>query len=132
MLTATGFFSIDMSECERVVAERRQEGWLILFLPANVISKDDFFDGVRRSFPLDPPLDTNQVWDALSDSLWAGLHNLPDEKIVIVWPNASSMEKHSSKDFAIATEILRELPQSLSDIEMTAGVAKQLLVLRLS
>jgi len=130
MLSTTGFFTVNALEGEQAIAEREREGWRILRLPAHVTSKDEFFDGVRCTLPLDPPLHSNRSWDALADSLWAGLDGLPDDRIVVVWSDASSMEAHAPDDFAIAAEILRELPQSLSDTEVTAGATKQLLVLR--
>jgi hypothetical protein len=58
------------------------------------------------------------------------LDSLPQQKIVVVWPNASQMEAQAPEDFAIATNVFAELPTSLADIEVTVGTTKQLLVLR--
>lgn len=130
MSRATGCFSVNASEAEKIVSERQREGWRIFRLPAHITSADEFFEGVRRTLPLDPPLHSNRSWDALEDSLWAGLHSLGESRIVMVWPDAFEMEVHSPKDFAIAENILSELPPSLADTKLTVGVPKQLLVLR--
>lgn len=132
MLNATGFFTIDALEAEHAAAEREREGWRIFRLPTAISSKDDFFEGVRQTLPLDPPLQSNRSWDALADSLWAGLDSLPESKVVIVWSGASAMETHAPKDFAIATNILIELPDLLGSVDITAGATKELLVLRVS
>lgn len=130
MLKETGSFVVDASEAEKIVSERQREGWRIFRLPAHITSADDFFEGIRRTLPLDPPLHSNRSWDALADSLWAGLHSLEESRIVMVWPDAVGMEVHSPKDFAIAEDILSALPSSLADTKLTVGAPKQLLVLR--
>lgn len=130
MPDATGLFTIDALEVEQTIAEREKRGWRIFRLPASISSKDDFFEAVRDTLPLEPPLQSNRSWDALSDSLWAGLDRLPDGKIVIVWPEALAMKTHAVQDFDIATDILAELPKSLSNVGITAGATKELLVLQ--
>lgn len=130
MLNTTGFFTVDALGAEKAIAERERAGWRVFHLPTNISSKDEFFEGVRCTLPLDPALHSNRSWDALADSLWAGLDSLPEEKIVVVWPDASQMETQAPEDFAIATNVFTELPTSFADIEVTAGGTKQLLVLR--
>lgn len=130
MLNRTGFFTVDALEAEQTIAKREQTGWRIFRLPTNISSKDEFFEGVRHTLPLDPALHSNRSWDALADSLWAGLDSLSEERIVVIWPDASRMEAQAPEDFAIATNIFTELPTSLADVEVTAGATKQLLVLR--
>ena len=122
-------FAVSALEAERIVFECEQKGWRIFRLPANIISKDEFFEGIRRTLPLDPPLQSNRSWDALADSLWAGLHSLEESRIVMVWSDAFEMQVHSPKDFVIAENILSELPPSLADTKLTVGAPKQLLVL---
>lgn len=130
MLNKAGFFTVGTLEAEQTVAQREQAGWRIFRLPSNISSKDEFFEGVRHTLPLDPALHSNRSWDALADSLWAGLDSLSEERIVVVWPDASRMEIQAPDDFAIATNVFTELPTSLADVEVTAGATKQLLVLR--
>lgn len=130
MMNATGFFTINVLEAEQAIAEREREGWRIYRLPAAMSSKDDFFTGVRQALPLNPSLQSNRSWDALADSLWAGLDALPESKIVVVWPDPSAMEANAPDDFSIATSVLEELPESLANAEMTAGATKELLILR--
>ncbi|NKI96516.1 barstar family protein [Rhizobacter sp. SG703] len=130
MINKAGLFSIDELEVEKVVAECERRGWRVFRLPTNLSSKDEFFEGVRRVLPLDPILQSNRSWDALADSLWAGLDGLDEEKIVIIWPDSSIMELRSPKDYEIAVDVLRALPDSLADKNVTAGPTKQLLIIR--
>ncbi|WP_371846988.1 barstar family protein [Massilia niastensis] len=94
-------------------------------------SKDEFFDAIRSTFPLDPPLVSNRSWDALSDSLWSGLNDLPEKPILIVWSNSQYMESRSPETYTIASDVFRDLVESLADPEITAGPTKDLIVLRI-
>ncbi len=124
-----GLITVDMDAASNIVAERERQGWRIFRLPRFIASKRQFFEGVRETLPLDPPLHGNEVWDALDDSLWEGLCSLSEDKIVILWPNAAEMKAHAADDFAIARFILEDLPKSLGDPVVTAGTPKQVLVI---
>jgi hypothetical protein len=68
--------------------------------------RDGFFDAVRSSLPLDPPLDgPNNKWDALSDSIWWGVFELDTPGAVILWPDAGAMKAFSPNNFEIAMYI---------------------------
>lgn len=125
-----GLYIVDEIEAKRISLACEQGGWRLFALPAGIGSKDDFFEGVRSTFPLDPPLQSNRSWDALADSLWAGLDGLQEGKLVIVWPNAFRMRGLAPKEFDVATSVLSDLCVSLADIEATVGNTKQLLVLQ--
>jgi hypothetical protein len=130
VLNGPGLFTIDGTEIERLVASYDREGWQIFRLPGSLASKDEFFEGIRQSLPLDPPLQSNRSWDALSDSLWSGLDNLKERKIVIVWPDASRMKALAPEAFSIATSILMDLISTLADEKTTLGNTKDLRVLQ--
>jgi hypothetical protein len=130
VLNGPGLFTIDGTEIERLVASYDREGWQIFRLPGSLASKDEFFEGIRQSLPLDPPLQSNRSWDALSDSLWSGLDNLKERKIVIVWPDASRMKALAPEAFSIATSILMDLITTLADEKTTLGNTKNLRVLQ--
>lgn len=132
MIDESGYISILDSELESTIKKHQSEGWRVFRLPANMSSKDEFFNGVRLTLPLDPPLYSNRSWDALADSLWAGLDGLPDRNIVIVWPSTSRFEMYSVDDFAIAQSILADLPVLLSNNEVTAGSITNVVVLHTS
>lgn len=55
-----------------------QHGWRVLVLPRGISDRSSFFRGMKATCPLDPPIIRNDVWDALSDSLWNGLDGLDD------------------------------------------------------
>jgi len=69
--------------------------------------------------PLDPPLVSNRSWDALSDSLWSGLHGIQSPKILIVWPDfIDTPELHT------ALNVLADIVGTLSDPDPTQGNPK--------
>jgi hypothetical protein len=96
-------------------------------IPAYVIStgqhvgREAFFDTVRSSLPLDPPLASSRSWDALSDSLWEGIRSLGVNRVVILWPDSSSFSKGAPRDFDIATSALADVAESLADSKATRG-----------
>ncbi|MFJ7126897.1 barstar family protein [Streptomyces sp. NPDC098101] len=117
-----GFHEVPASSVPELLAEAACRG-----VPAFTLStggrtdKEAFFRAVRETLPLDPPLSTTRhVWDALADSLWNGLHDLDVPHAVVVWPDAGPVaEAHG--DYAIALDILRDLPPTLADPRYTGG-----------
>src|SRR5208282_6398864 len=72
-LTRTG--ALD-AEATRRQAE--QSGYTTFMLPEKgIVDRVSFFEAVRTTLPLDPPLVGSRSWDALSDSLWEGLYSHP-------------------------------------------------------
>ncbi|MFJ7955733.1 hypothetical protein ACIQ62_05490 [Streptomyces sp. NPDC096319] len=87
-----------------------------------------FFGAVRETLPLDPPLGTfRMVGDALSDSVWGGLHELKSPRVVIVWPDARPVAG-AEGDFRIALDILRGVAESLAEARYTSGRPTQVSV----
>jgi len=130
MWSIKGFFSVDELTAEKVMLAAHTHGKRVFCFPSHIASKDQFFDGIRATFPLDPPLHGQHSWDALADSLWSGLDGLQEQDIVIVWRDARYMQMQAVEDFAIALDILRDLPGTLADVALTAGQPKKLLVLQ--
>ncbi|NJP99981.1 barstar family protein [Streptomyces zingiberis] len=87
-----------------------------------------FFDAVRRTLPLDPPLVGSGSWDALSDSLWEGIHGQRCERVVIVWPDAASFAEASPEEFRTALDVLADVAETLSDERATVGRPTELCV----
>lgn len=58
------------------------EGWRTYTLPGAPSDKETFVASVRSVLPLDPPV-TSANWDALSDSLWEGFHQLRVDKVAV-------------------------------------------------
>ncbi|MCA8272688.1 barstar family protein [Burkholderia sp. AU30280] len=128
MLDKPGLYVVDSVEAKHIAEECSRSGWLVIFLPSGIASKDQFYDAICRECPLDPPLNSNRSWDALADSMWSGLDELEDEKIAIFWPNSELMKTAEPDAFAIATNILADLCVSLGDRNVTASGTKTLLV----
>ncbi len=89
------------------------------------VDRQTFIAAVRESLPLDPPLESSRSWDALSDSLWEGLHRLKAPRLVLVWTDAGTAEGHE-QDFQIALWVLCDLVEGLADAEATVGEPTQL------
>jgi hypothetical protein len=128
MLDRPGLYVIDSIEAKRIAEECGRDDWLVIFLPEGVASMDQFFDAIRSTCPLDPPLCSNRRWDALADSMWSGLNELEQEKIAIFWPNSDCLKAAEPEAFAIATDILTDLCTSLADPNVKASSTKTLLV----
>ncbi len=91
-------------------------------------TKADFFDAVRASLPLNPPVVSSRSWEALSDSLWEGLYEAGAALIVITWTGAADLRSASPADYDIAIEVLRDVVSSLGNEKSTVGKPKQVCV----
>jgi hypothetical protein len=64
----SGLFYSTNEEAKELLTQAKNEGFAV-FLIRNSKSKQEFIANARKAFPLDP-LESNDNWDALSDSLW--------------------------------------------------------------
>ncbi|MER7990266.1 barstar family protein [Streptomyces noursei] len=87
-----------------------------------------FFDAIRSSFPLDPPVISCRSWDALSDSLWQGIYSSGHDREVILWPDATIFSRETPEDFRIAMEILEEVAGLFADEVATQGKMKEVCI----
>ena len=81
-----------------------------------------FYDSIRRTFPLDPPImmvGGKLVWDALSDSLVGGLATLDAKRIAIIWRNHTEMQRISPDNYRIALSVLEQVQEELGLDEVT-------------
>ena len=124
----TGVLILDATEAQKRIADCEIAGWSTYRLPAGISSKAELFEGIRRTLPLDPMLQSNESWDALADSLWAGLDSLPAKKIALLWPDASIIQSRAPSDFAVATDLFADLASSLADARVMQGQTRQLFV----
>ncbi|WP_241244818.1 barstar family protein [Burkholderia ambifaria] len=131
MLDKPGIFVIGSIEARCIADELRRSGWLVIFLPESIASKSQFFDAIRDNCPLDPPLQGNRSWDALADSLWSGLDEVDNERIVIFWLGSNRLVAAEPDASVIATDIFRDLSVSLADSNVTASKEKTLLVFKI-
>ena len=116
-------------DADAILREARQDGTPAYVLPsAGLVNRDSFFEAVRRSLPLDPPLVGTRSWDALSDSLWGGLDALNNNRIVIIWPNSVGMSRASQKDYTLALKVLQDVAASLADPRATNGKPKEIYI----
>lgn len=107
MLRKPGLYVVDSGEAERIAEECRHRGWLVMCLPDGVASKGQFFDAIRSTCPLDPPLHSNRSWDALSDSLWSGLDEVEEEEVAIFLAQFRPDENSSARVFRYRDRYIR-------------------------
>lgn len=118
--------ALDVETTRRQASEA---GYTTFVLPASgIVDRASFFDAVRATLPLDPPVVGARSWDALSDSLWEGLYALPDQRIAILWPNARTMARTASSDFETALNVLTDVVSLLADPRATVGRPKEVAI----
>lgn len=123
-----GFHEVPGADIAGILDEAARQGVPVFTLStAGLTDKEAFFEAVREALPLDPPLGPHMVWDALSDSVGGGLHELKSPRVVIVWPDARPVAG-AEGDFWIALEILREVVATLAEDRYTGGRPTQVSV----
>ncbi|MYV74557.1 hypothetical protein GT352_11505 [Streptomyces sp. SID1046] len=129
MVIDRGLHDVSGGDIPGILDEAARQGIPVFTLStAGRTDKEAFFGAVRETLPLDPPLGTlRMVWDALSDSVWGGLHELKSPRVVIVWPDARPVAG-AEGDFWIALEILRDVAESLAEVRYTSGRPTQVSV----
>lgn len=119
--------ALDVDATQRQV---EQAGYTTFVLPkTGIVDRASFFDAVRATFPLDPPLLGSRSWDALSDSLWEGLYTHAARRIAILWPSTRAMASSASADFETALNVLADVASSLADPRATRDNPKEVAVL---
>lgn len=117
-------------DVEATRREAQEAGYATFVLPAEgIVDRSSFFDAVRVTLPLDPPLVGSRSWDAFSDSLWQGLYTHPEGRVAILWPNARIMATAASSDFEMALAVIDDVATSLADPRATRGSTKDVVVI---
>ncbi|HEV2668027.1 MAG TPA: barstar family protein [Blastocatellia bacterium] len=129
MIQKQGLRQIADFDIETGARELANRGNRVFLLPRDIKDKSAFFEGVRKSLPLDPPVVGDHSWDALSDSLWNGLDGVDASAIAIIWPGSTEMARAQPEDYEIAKCILSDLTESLADAGATVGNVKQVVVI---
>jgi hypothetical protein len=122
----SGIQVIGTEDANFIVRDSKKEDCAIYyFSTAEHSGRQGFFDSVRNTFPLDPPLIGDRSWDALSDSLWEGLFILPARKIAILWPDSSKFKEDFPADYRIAFAVLVDVVRSLCTAKTSDGTPKE-------
>jgi hypothetical protein len=126
MTLRTGVSHIGPQDIDRVASEATAKHVAIYrFSTKGATGRSAFFDAIRHTLPLDPPLVGSRSWDALSDSLWSGIHEASDNSVAIFWTDSSDFKNVTPSDYSIALEILKDITSSLLDRNITNGRPKQ-------
>ena len=118
----------DAEQLHSLHREALASGYSIYQMPPGINDRASFYDAVRATFSLDPPVVGYASWDGLSDSLWEGLMNLSETRIAIFWPDAHSMFQDARRDFETALLVLGDVSEQLNDPVGTVGNPKELVV----
>src|SRR5579859_6913650 len=122
-----GLARVDHLDVDATQRESEQAGYTVFVLRGGTIAdSESFFDAVRATFPLDPPIASSQSWDALSDSLWEGLYRHASQRIVILWPRAAFMAKSAPAEFEAALGVLTQVSNLLIDRQATCEKPKEI------
>ncbi|MEU2237105.1 barstar family protein [Streptomyces vietnamensis] len=128
MVIDRGLHEVPGADIPGILDEAARQGVPVFTLStAGRTDKEAFFGAVRETLPLDPPLGPLDVWDALSDSVWGGLHALETPRVVVVWPDARPVVG-AEGDFWIALSILRDELATLAEDRYTSGRPTQVSV----
>jgi hypothetical protein len=125
-----GLIMVGAAHLDSIVQAAKLEHVPVYVLPnAGVVDRASFFDAIRATLPLDPPIQSARSWDALSDSLWVGLDTLDADQVLIVWPNAAAMIPASRMEYDQALTVLADVATSLADPKLTQGKPKQVSII---
>ena len=75
------------AEAEKFIEHAAQAGWPIFRLREDISSVESFFETVRETLPLAPPVMSCHL-EALEDSLWGGMDALQAQDVLVVWHSA--------------------------------------------
>lgn len=114
---------------EAILREAHLAGLTTFALPRGIADRASFFDAIRATLPLDPPLVGRHSWDALSDSLWEGLYGHDALRIVILWPETGKMAAAARADFETALNVLADVAHTLADPHVAPKRTKETTVL---
>ncbi|MDP9929111.1 barstar family protein [Variovorax paradoxus] len=129
MNISDGVLIAKKDEVLEICEEKAKLGWRVFDLPSDIGNKFEFFDAVRAVLPLDPPLHpVGENWDALNDSLWAGLHSLRTPGNIIVWRRFDLLKNNSRSDFEIAVGVFNSIANTISDPKYGGGFSNHLIV----
>ncbi|MEU5940277.1 barstar family protein [Micromonospora sp. NPDC047548] len=110
------------SEIEAATTAACGQGVPAFILSTGVGSgRDAFFDAVRATLPLDPPLASNYSWDALADSMFGGLVLLDVDRVLVVWTDAAEMMAVAPEDADTAVSVLVQTVTDLAEPKYTQG-----------
>jgi hypothetical protein len=125
-----GLTFVNLEQARNLVeSARRADLPVYVITTAGHNGREAFFDAVRGTLPLDPPIQSARSWEALSDSLWEGIWLLESSAIVIVWPDAFEFRQASADEYEMAILTLRQVVESLADSTAAAGRPKAVSVL---
>ena len=116
------------ADAERLRRELESEGWLVFVLPEAMTDGWEFIRGAKGTLPLEPPLLSDDNWNALGDSLWEGLYESGNDRIAIVWPESQVLAQGDRESFENAHAVFSLVAETLSDPKATIGQPKTLTV----
>ena len=113
-----------------IFEEKKKLGWKAFLLADDIGSREEFIAFACKSLPLDPPLEvTSHKWDALSDSLGGGIHELEAFGVVFFWPGSEKLRVNEPDAYQEIVSIFEFNASILCQKKYGAGRATDFLVL---
>jgi hypothetical protein len=91
-------------------------------------SREAVVRALGDGIPMDPPITSGRIWDAVEDSLWGGLFGLEEDKIVILLTGSASFAHDEPNEFATMLDVLRCVARELADASCTHDHPKMVCV----
>ena len=114
----------DTTKLDQMLGLLRSRDYVIFRIPGCANLADQFVQ-FKDHLPLDPPLSGAINWNALADSLWAGIDLLSQDRVAIVWDNASLLKADSPESIEIALDIFSSISTDLEAAKYGARNKKQ-------
>lgn len=128
-MASCGVQVLEGTNLDAICREREKAGWKVFFLPNSIESAKDFVVAIQELLPLDPPLfSESNSWDAISDSLWGGVHALQAGDVLIVWPSPSRLLTKDPFAHQQIVSVFESISRTLQDPKYGAGQITRLLV----
>lgn len=105
------------------------DGWKVFVLKGAVMrDAAGLFDAIRAALPLDPPIERLVSWDALEDSIWEGLMEIPAKRIAVLWLDFNVFHRAAPTEAKLFSELLEGISASLANPQFAAGTPKQVAI----
>ncbi|HHJ14476.1 MAG TPA: hypothetical protein ENJ79_08910 [Gammaproteobacteria bacterium] len=111
-----GVYSVDAQLAEAMLnLSNSTNDWVLFQVDCSKVSdRNTLFKCLCAALPMNPLIHSDRSWDALSDSLWGGLHDVRKDKVLIILRGAKNLKSHLSKEYQKVIEIFGDVANTLT------------------
>lgn len=125
-----GVHAISADLLDLILDAKKYDEWKIFQLPDSLSTKEEFMTAAHELLPFDPPFfSDSDSWDALSDSLWGGLHALHAIGVLIIWPHSKKLSLLDPITYRQIISIFESISKTIRNPQYGGGWTTNLLVL---